>query len=125
MTYDFGLIWDMRDITLRATQGCPVEVALTVVGGCWKLTIIQCLLAKTHRYGELKKALGSVSDRTLTRQLRELEADGLIVRVVFPEVPPKVEYSLTPIGRSLENIVQSIDVWGQQWLATQTEHAKS
>lgn len=111
----------MREVTKKAAAGCPVEVAITVIGGCWKLTIIQSLLTETRRYGELKRALGDVSDRTLTRQLRELEADGLVDRTVFPEVPPKVEYSLTPLGRSLEDIVGTIDAWGQRWLAAQAD----
>ncbi|MEU6113325.1 winged helix-turn-helix transcriptional regulator [Streptomyces sp. NPDC047117] len=91
---------------------CNTEVMLAVVGGKWKLLILKYLLLGTHRFGELKQAMPTVTQRMLTRQLRELEDDGLVRRTVYPEVPPKVEYSLTAVGRSLEEIIERLDGWG-------------
>lgn len=102
----------MRDAVLRASQACPVEVAVSVVGGAWKLSAVKYLLEGTHRFGELRRAIGPVSERTLARQLRELEADGIVVRQVFAEVPPKVEYSLTVKGQSLAALVAEMNAWG-------------
>lgn len=107
----------MRPSTERAASVCPVEVTVSVVGGSWKLTIIQKLLAGTRRFGELRREVGDVTDRVLTRQLRELEADGLVHREVFAEVPPRVEYSLTPRGGTLQPLVEMMDGWGRQWTA--------
>jgi len=90
---------------------------VSVVGGSWKLTIVQKLLAGTRRFGELRRDVGGVTDRVLTRQLRELEADGLVHREVFAEVPPRVEYSLTARGTSLQPLVEMMDEWGRQWIA--------
>lgn len=113
----------MREITRKAVVGCPVEVAITVIGGAWKLTIISNLLDGAMRYGEIKRALVRATDRTLTRQLRELEQDGLVHREVFAEVPPRVEYRLTELGESLRPIVAAVDGWGQSWLQAQPEEA--
>ncbi|MFI0903009.1 winged helix-turn-helix transcriptional regulator [Streptomyces sioyaensis] len=93
-------------------EWCNTEVVLSVVGGKWKLLIIRYLLLGTHRFGELKQAMPSVTQRMLTRQLRELEEDGLVSRTVYPEVPPRVEYTLTEAGESLRDIVNQLDVWG-------------
>lgn len=93
-------------------QVCPVEVAISVLGGTWKLTLVKHLLDGTRRFGELRRAVPEVNARTLTRQLRELEEDGIVRRTVYPEVPPKVEYALTGLGQSLEPIVQAMDAWG-------------
>ena len=81
---------------------------MEVVGGKWKLAILNLLLVDTRRFGELSRAMPNITPRMLTRQLRELEADGLVRRTVYPQVPPKVEYSLTEIGRSLEQITSAI-----------------
>lgn len=91
---------------------CPVEVAIAVLGGTWKMTIVKHLLESTLRFGQLQRRLSPVSTRTLTRQLRDLEADGIIHREVFAEVPPRVEYSLTELGRTLGPIVTQLDQWG-------------
>ncbi|RLP75586.1 transcriptional regulator [Mycetocola tolaasinivorans] len=109
----------MRDSTVQALEVCSIEVTVSLIGGCWKLTIIQKLLEGTLRFGELRREVGYVTDRVLTRQLRELEADGLVHREVFPQVPPKVEYSLTPLGESLRDMVAMMDAWGQRWAAEQ------
>jgi len=86
--------------------------ALEVIGGKWKGLIIYHLLSGTLRFGELNKRLGDVTQRTLTRQLRELETDGLVKREVYAVVPPKVEYSLTKSGSKLEPIIQGLRQWG-------------
>src|SRR5699024_5188120 len=100
----------MRASVERARQVCPVEIAVAVLGGAWKLTIVKHLLEHgTHRTHELHRRLPTASERTLTRQLRELEEDGIVHRVVHPQVPPKVEYSLTEAGHSLDQIVHARD----------------
>lgn len=95
-------------------EGCPVESTLTVIGGKWKGVILYHLLQKkTLRFGELKKSMSLITQRMLTNQLRELENDGLVHRKVFPEVPPKVEYSLTEKGSSLKDIIRALEKWGE------------
>lgn len=96
-------------------QVCPVEVAISVLGGTWKLTLVKYLLDGTRRFGELRRAVPEVNARTLTRQLRELEEDGIVLRTVYAEVPPKVEYSLTELGKSLEPIVGAMGEWGARF----------
>ena len=96
----------------RAAQPCGVETTLSVIEGRWKLLILFQLLGGTKRFGELKKRLSGVTQRMLTLHLRELERDGLIHREVYREVPPKVEYSLTEMGRSLEPLLHIMSEWG-------------
>lgn len=105
----------MREQVARAMDVCPVEVAIAVVGGSWKMTIVKHLTAGTLRFGELSRVVGGVSARMLTRQLRELEMDGIVHREVYPEVPPRVEYSLTPLGQTLAPLVALLDEWGAQY----------
>jgi DNA-binding HxlR family transcriptional regulator len=105
----------VRKTIEHALLVCPVEVAVSVIGGAWKLTIVRHLTEGTRRFGELRRELGAVTDRTLTRQLRELEEDGLVHREVFAEVPPRVAYSLTPLGESLRCVVDTLDAWGKDW----------
>ncbi len=92
---------------------CPTEVALEIVGGKWKLVILEHLVAGVRRFGELQRAMPAITARMLTRQLRELEADGLVLRTVYTQVPPKVEYSLTDVGRSLEPLLIQLRGWGE------------
>lgn len=94
------------------SKGCPVEAALELIGGKWKGVALYHLLTGPMRFNELKRQVGNVTQRTLTKQLRELEADGLVHREVFPVVPPKVEYSLTDKGESLRPIIISLRDWG-------------
>lgn len=94
---------------------CPVEVAVSVLGGTWKLTLVKHLLGGTRRFNELGRLVPLANTKTLTRQLRELEADGIVQRTVYPEVPPRVEYALTELGRSLEPIVVGMDSWGAEF----------
>ena len=100
--------------TVLAT--CPVEATLRVIGGKWKPLILFYLLEGTHRFNELKRRLPPVTQQMLTLQLRELERDGVVHRLVYAEVPPKVEYSLTPLGRSLEPLLEQMLAWGGQYL---------
>jgi DNA-binding HxlR family transcriptional regulator len=96
-------------------EQCTVEAAMEVVGGKWKMVILRHLLTGTSRFGELSRALSGITPRMLTRQLRELEADGLVRRTVYPEVPPRVEYSVTPIGEELRKVTELLEVWGQDY----------
>jgi DNA-binding HxlR family transcriptional regulator len=91
---------------------CPIEVALGAIGGMWKVIIIRELFTGVKRYGELHRALGGVTHKMLTQQLRELEADGVLTRTVYPVVPPKVEYLLTPLGEKLKPIMDAMHEWG-------------
>jgi DNA-binding HxlR family transcriptional regulator len=101
-----------RHDTANVTQ-CPIEAALDLIGGKWKGVILFRLLqAGTLRFGELQRLLCKITQRTLTQQLRELEADGLVHRKVYAQVPPRVEYSLTERGRSLEQILTGLKAWG-------------
>lgn len=105
---------------------CPVEGTLDIMGGKWKGVILFRLIEGTKRFGELQKLLCKITQRTLTNQLRQLEADGLINRKIYPVVPPKVEYSLTEKGRSLTGILQDLYEWGMvnvitEELATKTK----
>lgn len=103
----------MRLPVHRAMEVCPVEVAVSVLGGTWKLTLVKHLLEGTRRFNELGRLVPLANTRTLTRQLRELEEDGIVRRADYREVPPRVEYSLTDLGRSLERLVQIMDDWGE------------
>lgn len=96
--------------------GCPVEATLDVIGGKWKCVILFHLLSGTKRFNELRRLMPEVTQRMLTRQLRELESDQIIERTVYPEVPPKVEYSLTDFGRTLEPILKMLQQWGFDYL---------
>lgn len=107
----------MRLPVRRALDVCPVEVAVSVLGGTWKLTLVKHLAEGPLRFGELGRRVPAANRKTLTRQLRELEEDGIVHREVHPEVPPKVEYSLTPLGRSLSPVVEAMDEWGADYAA--------
>lgn len=96
----------------REPFGCSVEATLSVVGGPWKPVIIfQLLEHDVLRFGEMRRKIPAVAQRMLTNQLRELERDGVVLRKVYPEVPPRVEYSLTPYGRTLEPIMLAMRDW--------------
>lgn len=94
---------------------CPVEVTLKVIGGRWKVLIIHSLLNGTMRFNQLQRDLTGITHRTLSRQLREMEADQLIIRNNFNEIPPRVEYSLSPLGQSLKTILYAMDEWGKNY----------
>ena len=95
---------------------CPVEAALDVIGGKWKPLILWALGDSVLRFNELQKALPGVNTKMLTKQLRELEEDGVITRKIYPEVPPRVEYAITDFGRTLIPILQALCTWGAGYL---------
>ena len=97
-----------------AWRACTVSTTLEVIGGRWKAVILFHLLHGMHRFNELQRELGSVTQRVLTMQLRELEADGIVERTVYAEVPPRVEYRLTPFGESLKPVLLSLRDWGER-----------
>lgn len=99
----------------KELPACPVETTLTLIGNKWKVLIIRDLLRGTKRFGELKKSIGSVSQKVLTSQLRAMEEDGLIHREVYAELPPRVEYSLTELGWSLKPILDAMVNWGNNY----------
>ena len=97
---------------MKKAVSCPVETTLRIIGSRWKVLVIHHLLDGSKRFGELNRALKGVSARTLTKQLRELEADGVIDRKIHQQIPPKVEYSLTTAGRKLKPILLAMHDWG-------------
>ena len=101
----------------KTLPNCPVETTLTLIGDKWKVLIIRDLLSGTKRFGELKRSIGGVSQKVLTAQLRQMEADGLLTRTVFPEVPPRVEYTLTRLGHSLKPVLDAMRDWGEAYQA--------
>ena len=97
----------------RATK-CPAEVTLAVIGGRWKVLILYQLFQGVMRFSELRRAVPGITQKMLTQQLRELERDGVVRRTVYPQVPPRVEYSLTPRGETLKPVVNAMCRWGVQ-----------
>lgn len=104
----------MNEKTKELTA-CPVETTLTLIGDKWKVLILRDLMSGTKRFGELKKSIGTVSQKVLTAQLRDMEANGLVHRDVYAEVPPRVEYSLTELGQSLKPILDAMWNWGEDY----------
>ncbi len=102
-----------RHDSLDCGPGCPVEGTLELIDGKWKGVVLYHLLSGTLRFNELRRHLKNCTQRMLTNQLRELEADGLVHRKIYAQVPPKVEYSLTARGRSLEPVIQALKDWGE------------
>ena len=96
---------------------CPVETTLMLIGDKWKMLILRDLMDGTKRFGELKKSIGTVSQKVLTAQLRDMEEKGLLTRKVYAEVPPRVEYTLTETGYSLKPILDSMWAWGLDYKA--------
>lgn len=102
---------------VRTLPACPVETTLTLISDKWKVLIIRDLLSGTKRFGALKKSIGGVSQKVLTAQLRQMEESGLLTRTVYPEVPPRVEYTLTELGYSLKPILDAMWDWGETYKA--------
>ena len=110
----------MNDVTAKnELPACPVETTLTLIGNKWKVLILRDLMPGTKRFGELKKSIGTVSQKVLTAQLRAMEESGLVHREVYAEVPPRVEYSLTELGKSLKPILDSLRAWGEAYKSKQ------
>lgn len=99
-------------VSLQDLPACPVETTLKLIGNKWEVLVLRDLMPGTKRFGELKQSIGGVSQKVLTAKLREMEASGLVERHVYAEVPPRVEYSLTPLGRSLKPVLDSLEQWG-------------
>lgn len=96
-------------------NGCPVEITLALLGNKWKVLILRELFIGTKRFGELSRGVPGISQKMLTQQLRQMEEDNLILRKIYPEVPPRVEYSLTDIGKSLSPILDAMHKWGTRY----------
>lgn len=101
----------------KELPACPVETTLMLIGDKWKVLILRDLMPGTRRFGELKKSIGNVSQKVLTAQLRDMEEKGLVNRKVYAEVPPRVEYSLTDLGKSLSPILDAMRIWGEGYQA--------
>ena len=100
-----------------ADEQCPAELALNILSGKWKLKILWHLSRGTIRFNELQRILGNITTKTLTEQLRELESQGIILRKIYPEVPPRVEYTLTELGHSLKPVLDAMRNWGEEYQA--------
>ena len=110
----------MNDVKAKNERpACPVETTLTLIGDKWKVLILRDLMPGTKRFGELKKSIGTVSQKVLTAQLRAMEESGLVHREVYAEVPPRVEYSLTELRKSLKPILDSLWAWGEAYKSKQ------
>ena len=99
-------------LTKEEMPACPVATTVQLIGSKWKLLIIRNLRARPWRFNELKKSLEGISQKSLTDSLRSLEEDGLIIRTVYPEVPPRVEYSLSELGETMRPILDAMETWG-------------
>ncbi len=99
-------------LTKEELPACPVATTVGLIGNKWKLLIIRDLLTGTKRFGQLRKSVAGISQKVLTDNLRALENDGLLTRTVYAEVPPRVEYALSPLGESLKPIMDSMEAWG-------------
>ena len=113
------------DCNKSGTQQCPVTTAINIIGGKWKTIILWLISNDITRFGEMYRSLPGITKKMLTVQLRELEADGLINRKVFPVVPPKVEYSFTATGESLRPIIEMLKNWGLEHGAEVLERRKN
>lgn len=104
--------------TFKGGFSCGLAAALSVLGGKWKPLILYNLAKGVHRYGELRRAIGGVTDKVLIQQLKELERDEIVARIDFQEIPPRVEYSLTPFGQSLATALSGLCEWGTEHMQT-------
>lgn len=108
-------------LTKEEMPACPVAVTVQMIGSKWKLLIMRNLLTRPWRFNELKKDLAGVSQKVLTDSLRSMEADGIITRTVYPEVPPRVEYALSELGQSMQTIIKAMEQWGLAYQVNQQE----
>ena len=102
---------------------CPVATTVQVIGSKWKLLIMRNLLVRPWRFNELRKSLDGISQKVLTDSLRSMESDGIIIRTVYPEVPPRVEYSLSPLGETMRPILDAMQAWGNAFKAGELPEA--
>jgi DNA-binding HxlR family transcriptional regulator len=113
----------MRKQRHTAYTNCPVEAALDIIGGKWKSVILFRLLEQTRRFNELRRLLPAITQRTLTSQLRELERDGLVLRTIYQQVPPRVDYELTKLGMSLLPVLQALKTWSEEHMPERMREA--
>ena len=102
-------------LTKEEMPACPVATTVSLIGSKWKLLIMRNLLVRPWRFNELKRDLDGISQKVLTDSLRSMETDGIITRTVYPEVPPRVEYSLSKLGESMRPIIKSMELWGLEY----------
>lgn len=106
-------------LTKEEMPACPVATTVQLIGSKWKLLILRNLMARPWRFNELRKDLEGISQKVLTDSLRSMETDGLVARTVYPEVPPRVEYSLTELGQSLKPVLDAMKDWGEWYKGLQ------
>ena len=104
-------------LTKDEMPACPVATTVQMIGSKWKLLIMRNLLARPWRFNELKKDLDGISQKVLTDSLRSMEDDGIVIRTVYPEVPPRVEYALSELGESMRPIIKSMEQWGLDYIS--------
>ena len=109
----------------KELPACPVETTLLLISDRWKVLILRDLLSGTKRFSELKRSLATISQKVLTSNLRSMESDGLLTREVYPEVPPRVEYTLTDLGQSLKPLLDAMCRWGEDYQALIKDSEKS
>ena len=102
-------------LTKKELPACPVATTVQMIGSKWKLLIMRNLLQRPWRFNELKKDLEGISQKVLTDSLRSMEADGIVTRTVYPEVPPRVEYALSDLGESMRPIMDAMEIWGTEY----------
>lgn len=107
-------------LTKKELPECDVATTVQIIGNKWKLLIIRNLLQRPWRFNELKKNLEGISQKVLTDNLRSMEADGIIIRTVYPEVPPRVEYSLSDLGNTMRPILDAMETWGKEYKSQQS-----
>ena len=110
-----GALQECRMLIKEELPACPVATTVQMIGSKWKLLIMRNLLQRPWRFNELKKDLEGISQKVLTDSLRSMEADGIITRTVYPEVPPRVEYALSDLGESMRPIMDAMEIWGTEY----------
>ena len=108
-----------------SSHACPVEMTLELIGNRWKVLIIRDLLNGTKRFGELKNSVGSISQKVLTSNLRDMEKQNILTRNVYAEIPPRVEYTLTSLGYSLKPVLDAMAVWGSDYVKIMASHERN
>lgn len=118
----FNVVFDMECLMIKKEELpiCPVATTVQLIGSKWKLLIMRNLLGRPWRFNELQKSLEGISQKVLTDSLRSMESDGIVIRTVFAEVPPRVEYSLSKLGESMRPIISAMETWGI-WYKSQIE----
>lgn len=106
---------------MKALPPCPVEITLSIIGDKWKVLILRELMVGTKRFGEIKDGIEGISQKVLTQKLREMDSDKLLNRIAYAEIPPRVEYSLTELGKSLGPVLDSLKEWGEMYRKMESE----